>query len=117
HHFSSTSPIIWMHFGRATFLVQWYITGYLLHFLLNIALRLISPALNRLNTPPLLFRMFSNIGAPLIATASTRQYQAETPLGGLPCDNWNIGSSVAHRQVPTAVPINSSHVVIKKAAR
>lgn len=29
----------------------------------------------------------STIGAHPIATASTRQYHADTPLGGLPCDN------------------------------
>lgn len=59
----------------------------------------------------------STIGAQPIATASTRQYHADTPLGGLPCDNWKIGSSAAHFQVPAAVPIISSHVVIKNAAR
>ena len=53
----------------------------------------------------------------LIATASTKQYQAATPLGGFPCGSPKIGSNSTHLQVPAAVPINSSQVVIKKAPR
>ena len=61
--------------------------------------------------------IFWTRGAPPIATASTRQYQAATPLGGFPCDKLKMGSSFAQYHVPAAVPINSNQVVIKKAAR
>jgi hypothetical protein len=48
---------------------------------------------------------------PPIATASTKQYHAATPLGGLPCGKPRTGSISAQCHVPTAVPINSNHVV------
>lgn len=52
-----------------------------------------------------------------MATASTKQYQAATPLGGFPCVQLKTGSIDAHFHVPAAVPIISSQVQIKKAPR
>jgi hypothetical protein len=63
------------------------------------------------------FKPIDNSGPPLRATASTRQYQTATPLGGFPRANPKTGSTSAHLQAPAAVPSISSHVVIKKAAR
>ena len=74
-------------------------------------------ALSNLNHSLNLFIAFRTMGAPPIATASTRQYHAATPLGGFPWDSPNMGSSFAQYHVPAAVPINSSQVVIKKAAK
>jgi len=63
------------------------------------------------------FEKENTSGAPPNATASTRQYHVATPLGGLPWGKLRTGSMDAHFQVLTAVPINSSQVVIKNAAR
>ncbi len=51
------------------------------------------------------------------ATASTRQYQTATPLGGFPWDKPTTESTNTHFQSPAAVPSIASHVVIKTAVR
>jgi hypothetical protein len=52
-----------------------------------------------------------------MATASTKQYHAATPLGGLPCGNLEAGSITAQAQVPALVPTISSQEVMKNAPK